>query len=529
MALGVLGSAWQRLTADDLPQVVRDLESMQLSSLNGDVFVFQFYRNDLQTRNVRRWWISSGESPCGVVFFESALPLIFSFESQSLVFKPTGTFRQTPTPGWAFAIDAELFTEGLRSAPRDGKSFVGIDLPASMDAFIQESATKFEASSSPETLIWKFDNGLDRSVEFWLRTPSDALTLGTALRRLHVKNPKYLAGISALTVNSDFDLLDADAHLEIEATSVAELPDFGPDEVKDLGGDCAMKGYRVFSNLSAVSSLDQFSAKRDERSAIGSLIQQVLPDETLQVNTAWLREYGKLCRQLRNYAMLLPAETGTPIDDQAVRWSRIEQFLGSKLSYGTAHLLPRILQNGPFSLADRIRLVDACADLGESQFLREYEKIFQAEHGDLYRSIINAHHQHPWTDADIQRCHDYLEKVPENSPASHCLIESLILMGEIEKLSPDLVDRWYGDVMFAGTREDQLEVLRQITLVHSGREWLRKRLRLLEGQLSETDHLALNTLQQRATSTQKTARWDFMPEQECDTTLSLVEKLGQIQ
>lgn len=204
----------------------------------------------------------------------------------------------------------------------------------------------------------------------------------------------------------------------------------------------------------------------------------------------------------------------------------LSRFLRSNSFSASEQILPEILLNQPtISLEDRIGLVDARADLGESQFLH-MSTMFEAEHGDFYRSILYAHHQHPWTDADIQRCFDYLEKVPENLPASYCLIESLILIGEIKKLTPNLVDRWYGDVMFGGTREDQLEVLRQITLVPSGREWLRKRLTLLAGQLSDSDHLALHALQQRATATRTTSQWDFLSKQECETTLSLVEKLG---
>lgn len=525
--VGVFCINLQLLQADDIPQVVIDVQALQLNSLNGNVFAFQFYRNDLKSRDVRRWWLSSGESPCGVTFFESALPLTFTFERQSLVFKPTGTFRQNPPPAWAFSIDGDLISQGVRAAPLDGKSFVGIDLPTCLDEFVTDGVLKVQGSTSGDALVWSFDYGRNRSVAIWLRTPNDELSLGTALRRWHVQTPSYVCGISALTVNSDFDLLVADDLLDIEATNVAELPDFGPDEVKDLGGECAMKGYRVFSDLSAASSLDQFSKKRDERIAIARLVKEVLPDVRLQVNSAWLREYCILCRELRNYAMLLPAETGAPIDDQAVRWSRTEQFLGSKLSYATTFLLPRVLQNGPFSLADRIRLVDGCADLGESQFLREYEKIFQGEHGDLYRSILNAHHQHPYTDADIQRCFDYLEKVPGNSPAANCLIESLILMGAIERIPPNVVDRWYDDAMFSGTRNDQLELLRQLTLVESGRNWLRNRLQSLT-KLSDTHRLALSALEQRATATRKTERWDFMSEVECDTTMTLVEELKQL-
>ncbi|MFO0979156.1 MAG: hypothetical protein U0996_22290 [Planctomycetaceae bacterium] len=497
--------------AGDAPPVVANVQALQLSSLNADVFAFQFYRKDLQTRDVRRWWLSSGKSPCGVAFFESALPLTFTFEHQSLLFKPTGTFRQSPTPAWAFSIDGDLISQGSGAVPSDGNCFVAIDLPTCLDELVSDAGRRTKARSSGETLVWSFDYGQNGSVAIWLRTPNDELALGTALRRWEVQTTKFVAGISALTVNSDFDLLVADANFDIEATHVSELPDFAAEEIKDLGGECAMKGYRLFSDLSAVSSLDQFAAKKDERIAIAILVKKVLPDGRHQVSTAWLREYCVLCRELRNYSMLLQTEDGMPIDDQAVRWGRIEQFLGAKLSYATTYVMPRVLQNGPFSLAERIRLVDACADLGESQFLKEYEKIFQAEHGDLYRSILKAHHQHPHSDTDIKLCRDYLERVPENSPASHCLIESLILMGEIEKIPPHLVDRWYGDVMFSGTRADQMEVLRQLTLVASGRQWLRNHLQSLTD-LSETDRLAVNALQQRASATRKTSRWDFMSE-----------------
>ena len=100
-------------------------------------------------------------------------------------------------------------------------------------------------------------------------------------------------------------------------------------------------------------------------------------------------------------------------------------------------------------------------------------------------------------------------------------------MGEIEKLPPDLVDRWYSDEMFSGTRADQMEVLRQVTLVVSGRQWLRNRVQSLS-ELSDTDRLAVIALKQRATATRTTARWDFMSELECDTTMTLVEKLERL-
>jgi len=100
-------------------------------------------------------------------------------------------------------------------------------------------------------------------------------------------------------------------------------------------------------------------------------------------------------------------------------------------------------------------------------------------------------------------------------------------MGAIERIPPNVVDRWYDDAMFSGTRNDQLELLRQLTLVESGRNWLRNRLQSLT-KLSDTHRLALSALEQRATATRKTERWDFMSEVECDTTMTLVEELKQL-
>ena len=101
-------------------------------------------------------------------------------------------------------------------------------------------------------------------------------------------------------------------------------------------------------------------------------------------------------------------------------------------------------------------------------------------------------------------------------------------MGAIERIPPNVVDRWYGDAMFSGTRSDQLELLRQLTLVESGRQWLRNRLQSITDPLSETDQLAVQALRQRATATRTTERWDFMSEVECDRTMTLVEELKRL-
>ena len=512
-----------------IPNALVELQKLQLSSLNGDRFAFQFYRTNKSSSHNDRWWVSANETPFSATFVMSRFPLFFRFHDSTLLFTPERIIRQSPTSAWCRSVDGQLLAYGENNAPPGGKSFVAIDLPSCLNSLISDTQSESVKVSFRAPQTWLFEYRENVTAEWTLRTPNDASALGTALGRWHVQTTRDVAvGISALTIDSQMDLFVDNVDLRLNTVDVAELPRLSRNDLLSDDGRRSQDGYRTLTVLSTVSVDEKFAKKRETRRIIRELESRILAEGEIHFSKAWIRDFCSLCNQLRVYASLKGSDE-LPIDDPAVRWSRIEQILEVKLFFAAEQILPEILLNQPtISLEDRIRLVDARADLGESQFLHQ-STIFHAEHGELYRSILKAHHQHPWTDADIQRCLHYLQKVPENSPASHCLIESLILMGEIDKLSPEVVDRWYGDVMFAGTREDQLEVLRQITLVHSGREWLRKRLRLPEGQLSETDHLALNALQQRATATRKTSRWDFMSEQECDTTLSLVEKLGQTQ
>ena len=527
-------SAWASwpvaIHATEIPDALLQVQKLKLSSLNGDRFACQFYRSNKNTGHDDRWWVSSNDRPVMVTFIMSRFPLGFHCQNSISLLTPERIFRQAPAPVWCASFNGHLLAYGTNTVPPDGNSFVAVDIPSSLSALVDETPVdqvqiKFK---SPRT--WHFEYRDNVSAELTLRTPNDSLVLGTSLGRCHIQTtPEVQFGISALTVDSRIDLLIGDVDFKSTTADVAHLPELSQADLLSDNGRRSLDGYRVFAAMSTVSVEEAFSQKRETRRIIRELESRILAEGEIHFSKEWIRDFCSLCSRSRNYATQSVDNTKLPIDDPGVRWSRIEQILEMKLFFAAERVLPEILLNQPkIPLEYRIRLVDARADLGESQFIHQ-STMFDAEHGDLYRSILNAHHQHPSTNADIQRCHDYLEKVPENSPASHCLIESLILMGEIDKLSPEVVDRWYGDVMFAGTREDQLEVLRQITLVHSGREWLRKRLRLLEDQLSETDHLALNALHQRASATQKSARWDFMSEQECDATLSLVEKQGQTQ
>ncbi len=511
--------------ADELPKVVLDIQSLRLSSLNGDVFAFQFYKNNFVEVSEDRWWLSSNERPCAVTFVKSRLPLIFNFQQQSFLLMPEGILRQRPTPPWRFSIDGDLILNGRTTSPDGGKSVVAIDLPSCLDQLAGKAESELGVRRNSEILSWNFKYGENWSYDLQLRTPNDAVKLGTALQRWHVESPNVRFGISAMTVGSTFDVLSADGQFDMKVKNVEQMPEIS-DEALLRGGSRSVEGYRAFAALSAVSATDHFPEKKQRRIAIRKLESDLLPEGKFIINRTWIRDFSDLCRQLRVYAAHSQLQNELPIDDPAVRWSRIEQVQEARLFYATEFIVPKYLQASLFSIADRIQLVGACAELGESQYLQP-SRIFAAEHGDLYRSILNAYHQHPYTDADIQRCFDYLEKVPGNSPAANCLIESLILMGAIERIPPNVVDRWYDDAMFSGTREDHLEMLRKITLVESGRNWLRNRLQSLS-QLSDTHRLALSALEQRTTATRKTERWDFMSEVECDRAMTLVEELQRL-
>jgi hypothetical protein len=525
VAVAIPSVASAQVHGVELPKAVLDISSLQLNSLKGDIFAFQFYRNDLQEVSEDRWWLSSGKRPCAVTFIKSRLPLVFNFDDESFVLTPQEILRQSPTSPWGYSIDGHLVLTGQTKSPVNGRSFVAIDLLASLDQLEQKTGTEVRIKNESEILSWHFDYDKNWSYEIQLRTPNDALKLGTALRRWHVQSPGVAFGISALTVDSAFDVLSADSEFHLNAKQVEQMPELKTEQLLD-GGSRSVDGYRAFTALSPVSATDHFLEKKEHIAAIRRLELETLPEGRFIVSRNWISDFCELCRQLRVYASHSQRVEDLPLDDPGVRWSRIEQLQGARLFYATEFILPKYLQAPMFSIADRIQLIDARADLGESQFLQP-SRVFNAEHGDLYRSILNAHHQHPYSDADIKLCREYLEKIPETSPASHCLIESLILMGEIEKLPPDLVDRWYSDEMFSGTRADQLEVLRQVTLVVSGRQWLRNRVQSLS-ELSDTDRLAVIALKQRATATRTTARWDFMSELECDTTMTLVEKLERL-
>ncbi|MEZ5943642.1 MAG: hypothetical protein R3C18_19785 [Planctomycetaceae bacterium] len=87
------------------------------------------------------------------------------------------------------------------------------------------------------------------------------------------------------------------------------------------------------------------------------------------------------------------------------------------------------------------------------------------------------------------------------------------------------VEHWYKGNVVDGIRFEQLEGLRQLTLMPTGRKWLRQQLKHDERDPTEVKLLGCSALRQRAEPTLQTKQWDFMSEAECQETRNLLDEL----
>ncbi len=117
----------------------------------------------------------------------------------------------------------------------------------------------------------------------------------------------------------------------------------------------------------------------------------------------------------------------------------------------------------------------------------------------------------------------------EFSAGEFAIVKTLILMDEIESAPAPRVTRWYQRHVTHGTRFEQRDGLRQLTLTPTGREWLRKRLSEDRTDPPEIRTLACSFLRQRAEATMQTQQWDFMSKVECEETMAFLKALPSVE
>lgn len=517
-----------------LQRLVPGIRNLKLSSRNGDVFAFQFHELVPSLRRHSRLWLSADRGPAAVYFMGGGQPVLFHLSQENVVVKSTEVLRDRVPHPWRFELSRDRTVSGV-AAPYTAESdeqktsFIGLDMSALVWDFRTEPAADARLEEHARTQSCVFHGRDDKTLAIRARTPTDTLQLGTPLGSYRVGDPDMSLWITALTVGSHFDTFCAESQVAVPARDVACIPAPKNGELTDTP-DQIMLGYEIFCSLSSVFRHSDLDDKHRQLLALREADDEVLVDGRFVIDRQWLVRLCELCKQLREYATVMPSHDDEvnadrlPIDDATVRWCRIEQLLGPKLYYAVSRVIPTIVQIPSVTTEDRIRLIYAYAQLGENPCLPEMG-LLKHEEEPLFRAVLHAQHRRVWTEDDVQLCQNRLNDLSGGSPAALGLTESLIMMDEVDRVSDIRMDQWYGSRIFFGLHTDRLEALRQLTLQPSGRQWLRHRLKTDDRDSAELKRLGCSALRQRATATLATKQWTFMSADECEQTIAFVDAL----
>ncbi len=206
------------------------------------------------------------------------------------------------------------------------------------------------------------------------------------------------------------------------------------------------------------------------------------------------------------------------VDDPVMLCRFSEDGLTPQGSYVLVHeILPRVLSIPHLSMNSRAAFCDVLGDLGRPA-LFDFRFLEGLSDATFMEAILFSRWEWDWTAEHSAACLKVLASEPVDSRAAFAAVESLVRMDEVDNVPKSHLLSWYDHAVcrFGSDFNTAIGILsRQPT----GRAFLLTRLGSKErAKIQTTIHWMLKL---RAESTQRTKRWDFMTEAECEQILAL--------
>ena len=260
-----------------------------------------------------------------------------------------------------------------------------------------------------------------------------------------------------------------------------------------------------------------------------------LENSLLQQTTIWSQALS-IASTLRHYRNDKSLET-LFTDDSAAMWWRMELFVSIEMvGRFVASTTPVLVDHIDAPLNDRAELAEAIGHIGRpgvmlDPFSESCDRLF-------IEAILFSRWEYPCSQSHVDACAHILSRPEEDHLNCHlAAAETLIRLDRVDLIPKDRMERWWShrvqlvgsglpDAILASNRKIhskmvQLKRWNNICLTsryRSGRRFLLGRLASSES--PQIKRLIWSALQQRAESTLRQQRFDFMSRQECEEILA---------
>ncbi len=349
-----------------------------------------------------------------------------------------------------------------------------------------------------------------------LRTPSDAERFGHHLQSASVTVLGHTdgSGIRSICYNSN--------HFRIQYRSPDELKSWVNSD--EAGRPLPAQFLWTFvykSNSILENSIRHSDAIRYCAVPMARILQEcgTLSSLTTEDSVSLIFDCERLLRDASFHSSQMADFSKYGIVDDPAMLSRfVEESLTPNGIYGfLIRILPTVMSTPNLPLETRASFCDAIGDMGRPPFF-DFEFIQQFPDAKFMEAILFSRWEWDWTAEHSAACLKVLASEPVDSRAAFAAVESLVRMDEVDQVPDPHLLSWY-DHAVCRPDADSNTAIGILSRQPTGRTFLQTRLGSKDQRKIQTTIRMM--LRIRAESTQRTKRWDFMTEAECEQILAL--------
>ena len=432
----------------------------------------------------------------------------------------TWTFQlKNPSPSEAFGEDRSQFPEGP----------IVVDIPHFLSSGLDEQNCEIRHERITNSHIIVKEN--KSWIEIRMRSPSDTELLGCQLSEVLIVPKRVDRGMphGCMSIRSFVakEELGMRMHLSKGYMEAAVQPGPAPDEVtRSLKTSPLTAWFAVFPELLA----HQEMGKPLDRAFQRLFAPYADPNVTDQAR--WTRLHPLVdaivteIRKIQQISLIVFRNNeALTIDDPAIRWRQNERRGWRSMSDLSTAFMALMLINAREDNHDTIySCFDAVADFGTPINATEYTlsrpNLTQFMPGQelFIETIFRSRHMYHVEPEEIDATVAALVYSKPGSEMERVAVETLLRLDEHDRVPPECWQRWWDKEVVKADKLFRWDTLSMLSLHPGNRAVLIEQLPKAAAPLHREIYVNLKL---RAESTQRTQRWDFMTEAECEQILAL--------
>ncbi len=373
----------------------------------------------------------------------------------------------------------------------------------------------------------------DTSLTIRRRSPNDEELLGTGISEVKILPKRGEGGqwnsricFRAFNSRNLHGIRFAIDPLQIHRDLTSKTSEVGND------GQPVQKASLAWKCLFPVRHHNIEIRQRLERDIYGSLAS--LEQRSTLTEDPWTRVRPFVVQQIQSIRLLqrhvLKSNSLTNqhwMDDPVIRWQFSQDACRELVTQWTELLLAMTCQYcGPHDSDLALSYYDAIADLGSSEI--PYECVLRPEvlkqympgQEDFVNAVFSSRHQWYVTPSEIEACVEALDDSVPGSETDRVSVETLLRLDKFDRIPPDRWQVWWEREVVKADKVSRWDNLSMLSFHPGNRAVLMEQLPKAAAPLNREIYV---NLRQRAESTMRTKRWDFMTEEECHKIFALAE------